>query len=144
MRATHKNIKNLAELQMEIQLSKANYTKKGESLRLDIKAYAKQYTLAGLVKKYTTPNAFFELDGKINFSSKILSVVLPMVLDKLFFKKSGYVTKILAALVSGKIAKSLDAETLVGLINYIKTLFKNKEEKLEFEDFGIPPDSETY
>lgn len=144
---TNRNIRTLAELKEEMRALKTNYTQQEQTLKLDIKAYAKQFTLGGLIKKFASPSALYKIDEQTHISSKILSVVLPMILNSVFFKRSGFITKTIAALVSGKIGQSLDAESLSGIFNMVKSLFKrkkSKEEELAFKDYGIPPDSETY
>ena len=70
-----------------------------------------------------------------------------MILNSTVFRGSGLITKALGALVSGKVGKSLDAESLSGIFNGVKSLFTTKKrdkEKEKFVDYGIPPDSETY
>lgn len=143
----NRNIRTLSELQEERWRLKTSYIQQGEALKLDVKTYVSQFTLSGLIKKYATPSAFYKLDEQTHFSSKILSVVLPMVINAVFFKRSGFITKTIAALISGKIGQSLDAETLSGIFNAIKSIFKSKtqkDNKIAFKDYGIPPDSETY
>lgn len=147
MMRKNRNIQTLSELQQEIQLLKADYRHKGVMIKEDAVAYVKQFTIGNLLKRYATPSGFLKLDEKTNISSKVLSIALPMVLNSTFFKGSGLITKSIAALVSGKIGKSLDAESLSGMFNGIKSLFSSKKKKdkdVKFVDYGIPPDSETY
>lgn len=143
----NRNIRTLSELQEERWRLKTSYIQQGEAVKLDVNTYASQFTLSGLIKKYATPSAFYKLDEQTHISSKILSVALPMLLNTVFFRRSGFITKTVAALISGKIGQSLDAETLSGIFNAIKSIFKNKtptDDKIAFKDYGIPPDSETY
>ena len=147
MRVNYNNINTLDELHQQVQLLKADYTQKGEMLKQDTKTYVKQFTLGNLIKKYATPSGFLKFDEKTNISSKLMSIVLPMLLNSTFFRGSGIITKALAALVSGKVGKSLDAENISGIFNVVKSLFtgkKAKKEAVAFVDYGIPPDSETY
>lgn len=142
------NIRNLSELQEELKHLKVGYQLKGEMLKHDSKAYVARFSIGNLIKKYATPSGFLKLDEKTHISSKIMSVVLPMLMNSTFFKGSGLVTKALAALVSGKVGKSLDAESISGIFGMVKSLFskkkKDKDKELAFVDYGIPPDSETY
>ena len=92
-------------------------------------------------------NALLKLDEKTNISSKIMSIVLPLLLNSTVFRGSGVITKALGALVSGKVGQSLDGEHLSGIFNMVKSLFtgkKAKKQDVAFVDYGIPPDSETY
>lgn len=144
---TSKNIRTLAELHAEIQRLKADYYYREVQLKLDSKAYINQFSLGKLIKKYATPSGFLKLDEKTHISSKIMSIVLPMLMNSTIFRGSGLITKALGALVSGKVGKSLDAESLSGIFNMVKSLFtgkKPKSKKVAFVDYGIPPDSETY
>lgn len=148
MMRKNRNIQTLSELQQEIQLLKADYRQKGVMIKEDAVTYVKQFTLGNLIKKYATPSGFLKFDEKTHISSKVLSIALPMLLNSTFFRGSGLITKALGALVSGKIGKSLDAESISGIFNGIKSLFTSKKKKekedVKFVDYGIPPDSETY
>jgi hypothetical protein len=143
---TNKNIQTLDELNAEVHRLKADYKQRGVMLKHDTRVYIKQFSLGSVIKKYATPSGFLKFDEKTNISSKILSIALPMLLNSTLFRGSGLITKSLAALVSGKVGKSLDAESLSGIFNVVKSLFAKKDKKKEvaFVDYGIPPDSETY
>jgi hypothetical protein len=142
----NKNIKTLDDLNAEVLRLKADYKHRGIVLKEDSKKYISQFSLGGIIKKYATPSGFLKLDEKTHLSSKILSVALPLLLNSTIFRGSGLITKALSALVSGKVGKSLDAESLSGIFNMAKSLFNKKDKKKEtaFVDYGIPPDSETY
>lgn len=148
MKINYNNINTLEDLHQQVQLLKADYAHKGEQLKVDTKAYIHQFSIGNLIKKYATPSSFLKLDEKTNISGKIMSVVLPMLLNSTIFRGSGIITKALGALVSGKVGKSLDAESLSGIFNVVKSLFTGKKPKAKkdvaFIDYGIPPDSETY
>lgn len=143
-----KNIRTLAELHAEMHLLRADYEHRGVQLKHDAKSYINQFSLSNLIKRYATPSGFLKFDEKTNISGKIMSIVLPMLLNSTVFRGSGLITKALGALVSGKLGKSLDAESLSGIFNMVKSLFTGKKakskEKVAFVDYGIPPDSETY
>lgn len=147
MKRNYSEIKTLEDLHKQVQLLKADYKGKGMMLKEDSKTYIKQFSIFNIIKKYATPNGFIKLDDKTHISSKIMSVLLPMILNSTVFRGSGLITKALGALVSGKVGKSLDAESLSGIFNVVKSLFitkKRDKEKEKFVDYGIPPDSETY
>ena len=148
MKINYNHINTLDDLHRQVQMLKADYINRGEMLKVDSKAYIKQFTLGNLIKKYATPSSFLKLDEKTNISGKIMSVLLPMILNSTVFRGSGVITKALGALVSGKVGKSLDAEHLSGIFNAVKSIFTGKKAKAKkegaFIDYGIPPDSETY
>ncbi|WP_443937570.1 hypothetical protein [Pedobacter sp. MW01-1-1] len=140
------NIRNLQELQAHKNALKIEYSTKQEVLFRDSKIYFKQFTLGSLLKKYATPSKLFKLDNELNLSSTAMSLILPLFMNKTLFKGSGFITKALVGLASGKLGKSLDAEHLSGLFNMVKGWFtKDKSKKSDtFIDYGIPPDSETF
>ncbi|RQO67854.1 hypothetical protein DBR43_25430 [Pedobacter sp. KBW06] len=142
------NINNLEDLHQQVRLLKAEYRFKGDALVGDSKKYLHQFTIGGFIKKYATPSAFLKIDDKFNISSKVMSLILPLVMNSTFFKGSGLVTKALVGLASGKVGKTLDAEHLSAIFNSVKSWFsktkKNKETTPAYVDYGIPPDSETY
>jgi len=146
MKRNYNNIRTLDDLHSEVVRLKVDYTVKGELLKLDAKNYVKQFTLGNLIKKFATPSGFLKLDEKTNISSKVMSILLPLILNNTVFRGSGMITKAVSALVSGKVGQSLDAESLSGMFNMVKSLFSKKGKKKEaaFIDYGIPPDSETY
>ena len=106
MKRNYSNIRTLEELHSEVVRLKVDYTVKGELLKLDTKNYVKQFTLGNLIKKFATPSGFLKLDEKTNISSKVMSVLLPLILNNTVFRGSGVITKALGALVSGTVGKS--------------------------------------
>jgi len=145
----NKDIKSLAELHLEISRVKTEFRLKETQLKEDTKSYIKQFSPLKLIKNFLNPQSLRNFDEKTNLSGSIMSLILPMFLNKTVFRGSGFITKSLAALVSGKIGKSLDAESLTGLFSKAKSLIssftsKKKKADAKFIDYGIPPDSETY
>lgn len=142
------NINNLEELHAMVSSLKAEHQHKSELLIKDSRAYLKQFTLGGLIKKYATPSSFLKIDDKLNISSSLMSLVLPFVMNSTLFKGSGFLTKTLVGLASNKVGKTLDAEHLSAIFNSVKSWFsgskKKKEQSPQYVDYGIPPDSETY
>ncbi|WP_432712270.1 hypothetical protein [Pedobacter sp.] len=141
------NIQNLEQLQAQLFMLKSGYTEKGSLLTQNVKLYVKQYTLGSLIRKYATPNALLKIDDKMNISSKVMSFVLPVIMNSTFFRGSGFMTKALVGLATSKMGKTLDAEHISAMFNTVKGLF-NKAKKTRKPglqvDYGIPPDSETF
>jgi hypothetical protein len=146
MKRNYSHIKSLEDLHAEVQRLKIDYQLREVALKNDSKHYFKQFSIVGIFKKMITPNGLIKLDEKTNISGKIMSYLLPMVLNSTVFRGSGILTKAVGAFVSGKVGKSLDAESITGIFNAVKSLFKPKRKAKEqtFVDYGIPPDSETY
>lgn len=78
--------------------------------------------------------------------SALSRVVLPFMVNKLFFPKAGFITRAIATFISRKAAKKVDSDMLAGVIGKVKGLFgdKKRTKRRLVTDYGIPPDSETY
>ena len=144
------NISNLDELHAMVHSLKIQNKIQGQVLVSDTKGYLKQFTPGNLIKKYATPSAFLKVDEQLNISSKVMSLVLPLLMNNTLFRGSGFITKALVGLASGKVGQSLDAEHLSGMFNKVKSWFGGSKKKVKdiriagHVDYGIPPDSETY
>ena len=144
------NIKNAEELQAAISGLKAEYTMQEERLVSDAKIYAKQYSFKSLTKRYLTPSNLLKADDQLNISSKVMSFLLPVLMNNTLFRGSGFITKTLVGLATSKVGKSLDAEHLTGIFSNVKSWFGGAKKKIAakrqvgFVDYGIPPDSETF
>ena len=141
------NIQNLEELQVHLFTLKSGYMMQEDMLKQNAKLYVKQYSIGNLLKKYATPSSFMKMDDKLNVSSKLMSMVLPIIMNSTVFRGSGFMTKALVGLATSKMGKSLDAEHLSSIFNSVKSWF-NKPKKAKTGrmqiDYGIPPDSETF
>jgi len=141
------NISNLQELNVKLISLKVDYKMQETILKDDTKLYVKQFTPGALIKKFATPSSLLKVDDKLNISSKLMSLVLPVLMNSTIFRGSGFLTKTLVGLATSKVGKTLDAEHLSAIFNSVKGLFtskKKKEKSPAFLDYGIPPDSETY
>lgn len=142
------NINDLHDLNVKLIGLKIDYKMQEELLKSDVKSYVAQFTPGNLIKRYATPSAFLKVDDKLNISSKVMSMVLPLLMNSTLFRGSGFLTKALVGLATSKVGKTLDAEHLSAIFNSIKGMFSGKKKKedktVEFVDYGIPPDSETF
>jgi hypothetical protein len=141
------NINNLHDLNIRLTSLRVDYKIQETMLKDDAKTYVKQFTPGNLLKKYATPSTFMKADDKLNISSKLMSLLLPALMNSTVFRGSGFITKTLVGLATSKFGKTLDAEHLSGIFNTVKGLFKKKPKGVKspaFADYGIPPDSETY
>ncbi len=139
-------IENLDQLRQEIARVRADYQFQEIHLKNDAKIYLKQFSPMNLIKKVLKPDNLKSIDGQTNISGTIMAVVLPFLMNKTLFRGSGFITKAVGALITGKIGKSLDAAHIKSAFNSVKSLFssKDKVKVAKFDDYGIPPDSETY
>jgi hypothetical protein len=100
--------------------------------------------------KETDPAAHTNHDHETqpDWLTNLLRVGLPVVLNKLVFKNSGFIIKSLVTILSQKAAKNVNTDSFSGIIDkgaeFIRN-FKNKKALNRLHaDYGIPPDSETY
>jgi len=141
------NIQNMEDLHAQILVLKSENVLQGDQLKANFKGYIKQFTIGSLIKKYATPSAFLKMDDKLNISSKLMSLVLPVLMNSTIFRGSGFMTKALIGLATSKMGKTLDAEHLSAIFNSVKSWFNKPKEPVKKGmqiDYGIPPDSETY
>jgi len=141
------NINNLEELQAQIFTLKTGYTVQGELLKENAKIYVKQYAPSALIRKYFTPSNILKADEKMNFSSKLMAFVLPVIMNSTLFRGSGFMTKALVGLATSKLGKNLDADHIATFVSSVKNWITKpkKTDKSGMQvDYGIPPDSETY
>jgi hypothetical protein len=88
--------------------------------------------------------------GSLNqdWITSIFRIALPVVMNKFIFPKSGFLLKSVVELLSQNTAKTVNKDVLTDLINklsdWIKSSKRKKKQEPELEDYGIPPDSETY
>jgi len=142
------NIQNLEQLHNTVCTLKDEYTMRGDLLKSDAKIYVKQFTPGALIKRFTTPSSLLKVDDKLNISSKVMSFLLPVLMNSTIFRGSGFITKTLVGLATSKVGKNLDAENLSSIFNTVKSWIggakKKKDKPVAYVDYGIPPDSETY
>ena len=141
------NITNLQELNIKLISLKVDYKMQETILKDDATVYVKQFTPGNLIKKFVTPSSLLKADDKLNISSRLMSLLLPVLMNSTIFRGSGFITKTLVGLATSKVGKTLDAEHLTSIFSSVKGLFtskKKKEKSPAFLDYGIPPDSETY
>lgn len=142
----NRNIKSLAELNKEVRQLKTEIIVKETLLKRDAKTYVNSFSPINLFKGLVTSKNVVKAEHSANISGKIMSYVLPFILNKTMFRGSGFFTKSIATLVSRRLGKSIDIDNVTGIINQITSFFNSKKEKkdVRFKDYGIPPDSETY
>lgn len=141
-------INNLHDLQVRMISLKVDYKMKEVALKEDVVVYAKQFTPGHLFKKYFTSSSLLKTDDKLNLTSKVMSMALPLLMNSTIFRGSGFLTKTLVGLATSKVGKSLDASSLTSIFNSVKGLFgsgkKKEKASAAYVDYGIPPDSETF
>jgi len=153
-------ISNVAELHAEIARLK--------NIKIEQEAFL-EFQVDLLKAKVTKPFHFFQqlfsfipgadLLNKVSrhgsthedWLSKSLRIGLPFLINRVFFRKAGYIKRIVMGLLSSQAAGLLNKERLAHAIDAVTAWIK-KDPKKKARDkqstrnynFGIPPDSETY
>lgn len=79
--------------------------------------------------------------------SKGLRIGLPVILNRLFLRKAGFIKRILVTLLSQQAAGALNKDHIVSLVGKVADFIRPSKKgmkKPRHKDYGIPPDSETY
>lgn len=90
---------------------------------------------------------FTEVFKTKDFYGVAAKFLMPLLLNKTLFRKSNFVVKAIVALVSQRAGGALNQNIIQNITHKIGNLFgKFKKEKgvIRTEDYGIPPESETY
>jgi hypothetical protein len=138
-----KSFSSLAELRAEIDFLKVKQFKDEEALKDGFKNPSALFGIFKTDSKKSLTQDFMQQDIITNISR----VVLPLLLNGVFFKKSGFITKTLITFLSQKAAKQVSSDKVSGILDKFTSMFKGngKPQKVAaIRDYGIPPDSETY
>ena len=148
-------IKNLSDLRLEIARLKT-LTREQERYLGD------QYQL--LSEKVAAPARFIKSLATwapgVNFTkglfekgkkdedwlSRALRIGLPVVLNRFFLRKAGFIKRALVTLLSQQAAGALNKDTVAGLISKVAEFIRpsaSRNKRARQKDYGIPPDSET-
>ena len=80
--------------------------------------------------------------------TSIFRVGLPVMMNKFVFPQSGFLMKSLVEMISQKAAKTINKDVMSDLIekftDWVKSPKQKRRKQTEPDDYGIPPDSETY
>ena len=86
--------------------------------------------------------------GEPDWMTNLFKVGLPMMMNRFLFPSSGIVMKAVVALLSQRAAKTVNMDAFTGIFDKVKhwmnTPAKKKPKAPVMQDYGIPPDSETF
>ena len=139
-----KSFSSLAELRAEIDFLKVKAFKDEEAVKEGFKSPS---AIFGLFKTDSGNKSFGHDLMQQDIITNISRVLLPILLNGVFFKKSGFITKTLITFLSQKAAKQVNSDKLSGILDKFKNVFKSNgkpQRAPAIRDYGIPPDSETY
>ncbi|MBK1440524.1 hypothetical protein JHJ32_11045 [Parapedobacter sp. ISTM3] len=149
-------IKNLADLRAEIYRLKALAKEQEEYLSdqyhlFNEKAAAPVRFVKSLISWIPGTAAVRELFAKgkkeEDWLNKALRIGLPLVLNRFFLRRAGFLKRALVTLASQQAAGVLNKDRMSSLINKVADFVrpsKSSRKTRRHVDYGIPPDSETY
>jgi hypothetical protein len=139
-------IKNITDLRAEIYKLRAREQEQSLALGQRFRSPSALFsTLMSLFPKPvnadgTRSTGFFDQD----IVGLISRFVLPFTLNKTIFRNSGFIIKTLVGLASQKASHFITEDSVVGIWDKVKTLFKSKAPVETPVHKGVPPLSETY
>ena len=149
-------IKNLGDLRLEIARLKA-LAQEQESylgdqcqlLREKVAAPVRFLkSLAMWVPGASFTKGLFEKGKKDeDWLNKVLRIGLPIVLNRFFLRKAGFLKRALVTLLSQQAAGALNKDTVANLVSKVADFVRppaSRRRRARRKDYGIPPDSETY
>lgn len=149
-------IKDLADLRLEIArlkaLSKEQERYLGDQYQLFSEKVAAPVrfvkSLATWVPGVNFAKGVFEKGKKDeDWLSKALRIGLPVVLNRFFLRKAGFIKRALVTLLSQQAAGAINKDTVASLISKVADFVRppaSRRRRARRKDYGIPPDSETY
>jgi hypothetical protein len=137
-------VKNIDDLRTEIYRLKGVEREQSAAIGRRFSSPSALFsTLYSLFPKSTNTegekSSFFDQD----IVGLLSRFVLPFTLNKTLFRNSNFIVKTLVGIVSQKASHFITEDSVIGLWDKIKTLFKSKDEEIP-EHRGIPALSETY
>ena len=139
-----KSFSSLAELRAEIDFLKVKTFKDEEALKEGFKSPS---AIFGIFKTDSGKKSFTQDLMQQDIFTNISRVLLPLLLNGVLFKKSGFITKTLITFLSQKAAKQVNSDKVAGILDKVTSMFKGNgkpQRAAGIRDYGIPPDSETY
>lgn len=141
---------NLLELQAGIAALKIKKYEQEEAIKNRFKGPGAIFsTIASLFKSKNDGKSFLGDLMSQDAITNISRVVLPAILNLFVFKKSNIITKTIVTFLSQKAAKNINADLFSGIADKIKGVINKiklpqRDTSPKLDDYGIPPDSETY
>ncbi len=149
-----KPFSSLSELQAEIDLLKVRNFQQEEALKESLSSPSaifsalKGFFMSGNSKKSLTSDLLNQ-----DILTNVARFVIPLFMNGIVFKKSGFITKTLITFLSQKVAKQVNSNAVSGILDKVKGIFTSRKgsgvsnfgvKTRRHVDYGIPPDSESY
>ncbi len=149
-------IKNLDDLRLEISRLKVLAAEQEGYLNDQYQLFQEKIeapvrfiksTLSWVPGVDVAKNLFAKGKKDEDWVTKAFRIGLPVILNRFFLRKAGFLKRALMTLASQQAVGALNKESVSGLISkiagFIRPARKGKK-KTKHVDYGIPPDSEAY
>lgn len=148
-------IRNLTDLRLEIArlntLAKAQERYLSDQYQLFSEKVAAPVrfikSLATWVPGGNFAKGLFEKRKDEDWLSRVLRIGLPVILNRFFLRKAGFIKRALVTVLSQQAAGALNKDTVAGVISKVAEFIRppaKRRKRPRHKDYGIPPDSETY
>lgn len=150
-------IKNLNDLRLEIVRLKALGREQEDYLNDQYKLFNNKLAApARFIKSLSSwvpgvdlaKNLFAKGPKDEDWLNRALRIGLPVVLNRFFLRKAGFVKRALVTLLSQQAASALNKDRLAMVIRKLADMIRpgkgGRTRAGRSVDYGIPPDSETY
>lgn len=122
-----KNFKNLAELQAEIEVLKVRQFQQEEFIKDSFKRPMAVYHSIKRLMNTANTRTNNGLDFiKHDLISGVSRLVLPAIMNGVFFKRSNVIIKSLVWILSQNMAKKVDGEAITGVVDSAKKFITEK------------------
>jgi|GEM_PF-6671652 len=117
-------INSLDELRARQEILKAEQQMLAAAIVNESKAAVIGLPMVAL-NKPADPLRVLKIDGKINPPAKLFSYLLPLIVNRTLFRRSGFITKMITALIARKIGKRFGPKIARFLIDLILKYTRN-------------------
>jgi len=78
------------------------------------------------ITKPADPFKAIKVDGKINVPAKVFSYLLPIIVNRILFRRSNFMTKIITALIARNIGKRIGPKVVMWLVGMVYRRLNNQ------------------
>lgn len=117
-------INNLDELRERRALLVAEQSVLGKKIVSDSGTALLALPVAVLTKP-ADPLTMVKVDGKVDIPAKVFSYLLPLLVNRTLFRRSGFVTRIVMGMIARRVGKRIGPKALRWLLRTIQNFIRN-------------------
>jgi len=117
---------NLDELKARHAALNAEQSMLGKEIIAESKVALVTIPIVSLLKP-ADPLNIIKVDGKINVPGKVFSYLLPILVNQTLFRRSGFITKTVMALIARRIGKRIGPKVAMWLIRLAERHLRNRK-----------------